>query len=127
MDLQELIGNFGRDQPIAAQAIGLIGLVAIGLIANVVASRWMLSAMRRFARMSSNNWDDALVRAHFFQRLANLAPILVIYFGVHALGANETVELVVQRVALATYPILFVAVIRAFLNAVNAIHAPAVS
>ena len=122
MDLQELIGNFGRDQPIAAQAIGLIGLVAIGWIANVVASRWMLSAMRRFARMSSNNWDDALVRAHFFQRLANLAPILVIYFGVHALGANETVELVVQRVALATSTILFVVVISAFLNAVNEIY-----
>ena len=116
------MGNFSREQPLLSQAIALVGIALLGWIANAIARRWMLRAMHRFASFSTNHWDDALVRARFFQRLANLVPTLVIYFGINALPVHDTLELVVQRGALAVATVLVVVVISAFLNAVQDVY-----
>jgi len=122
VDLQELAGNFGREQPILFQLIGLLLLGLLGWTANFISSRWMLRLMRGMASRSANHWDDALVNARFFQRIANLAPALVIYFGVQALDPDPTLELVVQRVALATATVLCAAAISALLNALHEVY-----
>ncbi len=122
MDLRELIGDLGRAQPIAFQLIELTVLTLVAWAANVVAGRWMLRALRRVASRSANRWDDAFVQARVFYRVANLAPALVVYFGVQALELHYTVELVLQRVALATLVFLFAVVVSAALGAVHEIY-----
>ena len=123
MDLQELAGNFSREQPIISQVLGVGALALLGWIANFVAGRWMLRLMRGVASRSSNHWDDALVNARFFYRIANLAPVLVIYFGVQVLELHSTVGLVLQRASLAFATVLLAVVVSAFLDAVHEIYA----
>jgi miniconductance mechanosensitive channel len=123
VDLQELVGSFGREQPRLAQLLALSGLVLLGWFVNFIAGRWMLRWMRGVASRSSNNWDDALVNARFFFRIANLAPVLVIYFGTQALDLHPTLSLVLQRVALASATILFALAVSSFLDAVAEIYA----
>ncbi len=122
MDLQELAGNFGREQPVLSQLLGVAGLVLVGWIANFVAGRWMLRLVRGFASRSRNRWDDALVNARFFYRVANLAPVLVIYFGVQALDLQPTLGLVVQRVALASATLMLALALSSLLDAVQEVY-----
>jgi miniconductance mechanosensitive channel len=122
MDLQELAGNFGREQPALSQLLGLAVLVIVGWIANIVAGRWMLRLVRGLASRSSNRWDDALVNARFFFRVANLTPVLVIYFGVQALDLHPTLGLVVQRVALASTMLMLALALSSFLDAVQEVY-----
>jgi len=122
VDLQELAGNFGREQPVLSQLLGVAGLVLVGWIANFVAGRWMLRLVREFASRSSNRWDDALVNARFFYRVANLAPVLVIYFGVQALDLQPTLGLVVQRVALASATLMLALALSSLLDAVQEVY-----
>ncbi len=123
VDLQELAGNFGREQPILYQLFGWMVLALLAWAANFIAGHWMLRLLRGVASRSANRWDDALVNARFFYRVANFVPAFVIYFGVHALDSHPALETVVQRVALATATILSAVAVSAFLNAVQEVYA----
>ncbi|MCP5039579.1 MAG: mechanosensitive ion channel family protein [bacterium] len=123
MNLQELVGDLGREHPIVVQIIGLGVLVFIGWLADLVANRWMLRLVRGVASRSANRWDDALLQARFFNRAANLVPALFIYFGIHLFSFEPAVELVVQRIVLASSVLISAAAVSALLNAAAEIYA----
>lgn len=123
MDLQQTIDEFARAQPIVFQAGGLVALFVLGWIADWIATRWMLRIARAAVGRSVTHWDDALLNAKFFHRVANLFPVLFVYFGAELVALDPTVELVVQRVALASATLITAVAISAFLNAVGDIYA----
>jgi miniconductance mechanosensitive channel len=123
MNLEESLVGFAADHPLLAQLLKLLGLAVAGWIANAVAGRWMLAAVRRFAERSRASWDDAMVAAQVFQRFANLAPILVVYFGVDAVGIADELALVLQRVALALMVVSAGAIVSALLTSANTVYA----
>ena len=123
MDLQELARNFGSVPPIIVHLVGIAVLALLGWVANLAANRWLLRIVRGVASRSSNRWDDALVDAGFFKRVANLVPALFIYFSVHLLTFEPTVELVIQRVALASSALIAALSASALLDAVGEIYA----
>jgi len=58
----------------------LIGLVLVlSLAAKRIAQRILLSAVAHLISHTQTDWDDALLKAHFFTRLAHLVPAVVIY------------------------------------------------
>jgi miniconductance mechanosensitive channel len=122
VDLQELAGGFGRDHPILFQLAGLVVLGLLGWTADFITNRWMLRLMRGVASRSANRWDDALANARFFHRVANLVPAFVIYFGIQAINPHPTLELIVQRVALATVTLVSAAAISASLSALHDVY-----
>jgi hypothetical protein len=69
------------ENPIAVQAASLVGLIFASWIALHIARRILVVGVRKFAAKSGAQWDDRLVDAKLFIRLAHLAPAFVIYYG----------------------------------------------
>jgi hypothetical protein len=51
----------------------------LAVVASFVAKRYILSALTHIISMSKSKWDDAILRQRTLNRLANLAPAMVIY------------------------------------------------
>ncbi len=126
MNLQEVLADFAAGYPVSTQLLKLVALGLLGWIADLIASRVMLSVVRRFASMSRTRWDDAMVGARLFQRLAYVAPALVVYFGVQAIGVSPSLVAFVQRVSMALLAVFAGAVGSAFLNALNVVYSETV-
>ncbi len=85
--------------------VELVGLSIVLLVAMLVyfVARWALArGTRRLARSTVTHWDDALVDAGVFRKVAYIAPAFVIYFGI-GLFADIPERFVdhVQRLAVA--------------------------
>ncbi len=62
-----------------ARAVAVMVVLVLAAIANFVAKRYILSALSHIISRSKSKWDDAVLRQRTLNRLANLAPALVIY------------------------------------------------
>ena len=81
-------------------------LVAIVLltawVANWVAKKLIVRAMRSFASRTKTKWDDHLVKNRVFEKLSHIAPTLVIYAWASLLFPdNGDLEATTQRLMLA--------------------------
>ncbi len=63
----------------AASALAVIVVLVLAATANFVAKRYILSALTHIISRTQSKWDDAILRQRTLNRLANLAPALVIY------------------------------------------------
>lgn len=55
-------------------------ILLISYLANFLTRRILLAYIKRLIRKSDNKWDDLLVEKKVLHRLANFAPVLVLYF-----------------------------------------------
>ncbi len=62
-----------------ARGGAFLGVLILSAVANLVAKRYILSALTWAISRSKTDWDDAFLRRRVLKRLANLAPVLVIY------------------------------------------------
>ncbi|MDA1043713.1 MAG: mechanosensitive ion channel [Verrucomicrobia bacterium] len=62
-----------------AHAAAIFVVVAICFLVDRVARKFISAALQHLVEKSSFKWDDTLVRNHAFTRLANMAPVLVVY------------------------------------------------
>jgi len=69
------IGDFGF---IVAYLLIFVGMSILCLAANHVAKKWLLSLVTALIRRSKNTYDDVFLEKGVFQRMANLAPAMVV-------------------------------------------------
>jgi miniconductance mechanosensitive channel len=121
-ELDEMMRWFADNGALGQVAsVSLLLLLAYGVYA--VAYRVLVVGLRRLVRRSETQWDDALVDATVFGRLAHVLPALIIYYGVTFLPKlNETVEVLLQRVVFSVLIIVAVRAVSAFLSAANEIY-----
>ena len=111
------------ENPIAAQAAGLAVLIFAAWIALHIARRILVAGIRKFAAKSSAQWDDRLVDAKLFTRLAHLAPVLVMYYGADWIpDLNEAISILIRRLSAAAIALVIALSISSFLNAVGEIY-----
>ncbi len=122
METNEILQWMTNDDGELNAWIGFVLLLATAYLADRLARGVMLGILRRAAKRSDNRWDDALVRASFFMRIAHLVPALVVYFGIQGLDAHPTFITVVQRVALASLILFGSLVISSLLEAAHTIY-----
>ena len=107
----------------AAQLTGFLLLALAAYLAYVVAKRILLTTIGRIVRRTSFQWDDTLQEFQVFERIANLAPAVAVYYGVALIPSwPEAAQIVIARVAGATIVLLAVLAVGALLSAVNAIY-----
>lgn len=61
----------------------LLLVITIGLIAflsDIIAKKIVLEGIKKIIDKTENTWDDALLNKKVFNRLAHLAPVVIIYF-----------------------------------------------
>jgi len=109
--------------PALPDAALVVLLLLVAWLAYLFASRILLAALQAVARRTAQTWDDALVANRVGARLAQLAPVFVIYLGVDLLpGIDKATTTLVLNVTSA-YAIVVVAItVVALLNALNDIY-----
>ena len=71
------------------QAAHLHSLIVIGIIiivsviVDIVMKRIIVVSIRTYVRRSKNEWDDIFYENRVFNRLAHIAPALVVYYTIH--------------------------------------------
>ena len=104
--------------------IAIILILLLGAwLAYVFASRVLLAAVRTVAKRTAHTWDDALIDNRVGAKLAQLAPVFVIYMGVDLLPSiNKAAEALILNVTSAYMIVVVTIAIIATLNAANDIY-----
>jgi miniconductance mechanosensitive channel len=109
-----------------ARAAIFVAVLALAAVANFVAKRYILLLLKHLISRSKSKWDDEILRHRTLNRLANLAPALVVFvLAPHALegldfliglirGALQVYMLVVLMLALDSLVSAFEVIYRSF-------------
>jgi miniconductance mechanosensitive channel len=123
MDLEALGVSKLLEDPLVAQGLGLVALFAAAWISLFIVRRVIVAGLRFFVSRSSATWDDRLVDAKLFVRLAHLAPAIVVSSGVRMIPhLDESLSTVISRLAASSIVLVIALSISAFLNAINEIY-----
>lgn len=107
----------GEHQLVAQFAAAFL-LLVFAYLADKAAKSILLRVVRRLVKETTVRWDDALLNYRFFERLAHLAPVLAVYYGVQLIpGLPAAFTQLVQHVALAAMVVVSVAALSALLTA----------
>ncbi|MBD3299692.1 MAG: mechanosensitive ion channel [candidate division Zixibacteria bacterium] len=114
--------DVGLSEPLvtyAAQATLAVGVVILAFLADWIVKRILLTGLFYVVRESRTRWDDILYKRHVFQRLAHLAPALVIYY---AADFFPPAAEFIQNVAMVYMMLAGALVVSALLNGFNDIY-----
>jgi len=111
------------ENPLALQAAGLAVVASAAWLSLLIAKRILVAGIRRFVARSKVTWDDRLVDAHLFIRIAYMAPAVVARSGIQVIeGLDPTIVTAVSRLASAAIVLLVALSASAVLNAINEIY-----
>jgi len=96
-----------------------VGVLILAFIANFIAKKVVVSVVNLFVKQTRTTWDDALIESKVLNRLANIAPILVIY---SFKSMFDPIEQLIDRFSTILLMFLGLIVFYSFLNAVNAVY-----
>ena len=109
--------------PVAETAVWLVGVLVLAWLSHILAKRYFLGAVSKVVARTRFTWDDAIQKQRVFERLAIVAPAVVIYYcAVMIPGLPAPVSQIAQRVAVALMVLVFVLSADRFLTAVNDIY-----
>lgn len=95
----------------------------LALIANYIAKKIILVAVKKFVKKSKTDWDDALLERHVFQRFSHIAPAIVIYCLAPLFFVGfDRVVLILQKASYIYLVLIGLLVIDGLLNAVVDIY-----
>jgi miniconductance mechanosensitive channel len=111
------------EHPYFSEAVGLLVLGLLAALAYLATKRVLLAIVGRIVRTSTVKWDDELLEARVFERLAYLAPVIAVYLGLGLIGGlQEDIVFAVRRIALALMVLIVLLSAGALITAVNAIY-----
>jgi len=101
----------------------LAGLLALSWAVHGI-TRWAITfAVHRAVSRTGTSWDDAFVEARVFRRLADVAPALVVLYGVRLVpNISDHLDSLVERIAAAAIVLALAQAAAATLNALNTIY-----
>ena len=106
-----------------ARGVAIVGVLLLSFVANFVAKRYIVSALTYVISKSKSRWDDAVLRQRTLNRMAHLAPAIVIYVltPIALQGLDPAIAII--RDALLIYMIIILAlVLDSLLNTVEDIY-----
>ena len=65
--------------PMLPDLVAVAGMILLALIGYWIADRFLVTAVRAFAKRTAHTWDDALIDHRVAKRLAQLVPAFIIY------------------------------------------------
>lgn len=108
---------------IAAAGMELLILLAIAVAVQVLVRRVLIKVVHRVAESTKTWWDDVLTEEKVFERMAPIAPMVVLHIGVLFVSDAPTILVdFVQRVTLAVIAVLGARGIATFLTGLNTIY-----
>ncbi|MBD3168864.1 MAG: mechanosensitive ion channel [candidate division Zixibacteria bacterium] len=122
----ELLNSWLRSQGISSGSSDFISwgitavvVILLAVLANALVKNILLRALYFIVRKSKTKWDDALLNRKVFHRLANLAPILVVYFAAPIFPGFQTA---IQHIVLSAAAMVIIFTLNALLNAFGDVY-----
>ena len=107
----------------SARILALAGVLILSAAADLVAKRYILAAITYAITRSKSTWDDAVLRQRALNRLAHLAPALVIFiFTPFALEGMDTTIAVLRGATQIYMIIILMLVLDSLLNSAEEIY-----
>ena len=99
-------------------------IITIGLafLADFIVKRIIISGIQRLTRRTKNDWDDVFVRRKVFNRLAHLAPAIVVYYALQYIFDAPRLVTFLGNLSQAYMVLIVLLVIDAVLNALHEIY-----
>jgi miniconductance mechanosensitive channel len=111
------------EHPYFSEAVGVLVLGLLAALAYLVAKRVLLAIVGRIVRTSTVKWDDEVLKARVFERVAYLAPVVAVYLGLGLIGGlPEDIVFAVRRIAIAMMVLVVLLSAGALITAINAIY-----
>lgn len=114
--------NAGFSKILASLSI-IVVIIIISLLANFIFKKIILTIIKKVVKKTKTTWDDILFSKKVFDKLSQLAPIIIIYYTIGiAFPADLGLVQIIQKLLLVYMVVLFVRIINSFFNAINQIY-----
>lgn len=121
----EIIKNWILEQGLDSSTANLLArtiifglLLILSFVANLLANRFILRGLTAVVNRTKTNWDDVFLRKKVFNRLARLAPAMVIFLFISIpLAGYDTAISIISGIALIYMIAMAILALDAFLNA----------
>lgn len=114
---------FGGNSKVVASLIAIAILCVLAFIAHLIARQLLLRLVKKLATRTKAQWDDALVKHHFFDRLAQIAPGLILYLTIPtALEYAPELASFASKLAMLYMLLIGILAFDAFLNAAQHVY-----
>ena len=124
--VRDWIINHGLELPFAdflARGILFVAIILLSIVAYWIAKHFILKGLTAIIDHTSTEWDDVILRKKVFNRLAHLAPAIVLYtFSAVPFVGYEWITALINGIVLIFMIIICLLAINAFLNASLAIY-----
>jgi miniconductance mechanosensitive channel len=96
--------------------------IALAALADYIVKKIIISSITRLAKRSKNDLDDVFVKQKVFNRLAHLAPALIVYYSLRFIFEAPGVVKFLGNITQAYMVLVVVLVIDSVLNALHEIY-----
>jgi len=122
---QELLIRAGASEQLAIiiENVTVILITALlAWLADYVIKKIIISTITRIARKSKTRWDDIFVRRKVFNRLAHLAPALIVYYSLQFIFEAPNLVSFLENMIQAYIVILVLLVLDSMVNALHEVY-----
>ncbi len=125
-NLIEVLLNWGLSDGLTRWIHLLVVIIIIGIaswVVDKITKRVIIALIQRVVSRSKNDYDDILLEKGVFNRLAHIAPALVVYYMLPAILVSfPHTEVFLQNLTKVYMILIGIMVFISFLNAVNEIY-----
>ncbi|MDC7227368.1 MAG: mechanosensitive ion channel [Spirochaetales bacterium] len=106
-----------------AMIILIAGIILFSILVDIITRKILLSVVTRVIKKTRTKWDDALLKTGLFSRLAQIVPIILLYFMFPVIFQRaDSAEEFIQRIIIAYLTAVIVSILFSLLTAVNSIY-----
>ena len=124
--LRSWIIDQGLDLPVAdilARSLIFVLIIILSLIAYFVAKYFILKGLTAIINRTTTQWDDMMLKKKVFNRLAHLAPAMLVYMSISIpFEGYDWLIALINGLVLIFIIVMVVLALDAFLNATLAIY-----
>ena len=122
---QELLSGTGLSESLVVfieNATIIIITIGLAVLADYIVKKIIISSIKRLAKRSKNDWDDVFVERKVFNRLAHLAPALIVYASLQYIFDMPDLVAFLKNLTQSYMVLVVLLVIDAVLNAMHEIY-----
>ncbi len=108
---------------IANKASMVAVVILISFLADFITKKILLTAIKKIVHKTKTKWDDTLLEQGLFDRLAHIAPVLVLYYAFPFIfPETNTIVPLIQRIIISYMIAVVLMMLSSLLSAVNRIY-----
>ncbi len=123
--LYEYLLSLGMPAESAQRLEGIIVLVIIlilALLSDFLTKKILVTSIKTAVRKSKTTWDDVLLERKVFNRLAHIAPALVVYYSIDLSIDSLSLVGFIKNITIIYIYIVSLMVVTAFINSLHDIY-----